>query len=189
MQDMSITKTLKEVDATQEENAQFVKTVQGVSIAITTVELVACVEDKYYQQTEIIKNKRLKYMRTLLLFTMLMIGSSVLAQARLTIENKSMRDMTVKVMKNEGDSDLHQELSIAPYSTETVYFSSTGYYFCKTKAVIKGKTPIYQKGEPFRVVNDNTGYSVMTLTFSIKESKFPQITGGKTISKAEFDKN
>lgn len=60
MQDMSITKTLKEVDATQEENAQLVKTVQGVSIAITTVELVACVEDKYYQHTEFIKNKKLK---------------------------------------------------------------------------------------------------------------------------------
>lgn len=60
MQDMSITKTLKEVDATQEENAPRVKTAQGVSIAITTVELVACVGDKYYQHTEFIKNKKIK---------------------------------------------------------------------------------------------------------------------------------
>jgi hypothetical protein len=29
----------------------------------------------------------------------------------------------------------------------------------------------------------------MTLTFSIKESTVPQATGGKSISKTEFDQN
>jgi hypothetical protein len=29
----------------------------------------------------------------------------------------------------------------------------------------------------------------MTLTFSIKESSVPQATGGKQISKSEFDQN
>jgi hypothetical protein len=44
-------------------------------------------------------------------------------------------------------------------------------------------------GQPFEVTNNTSGYSVMTLTFSIKESSVPQATGGKQISKSEFDQN
>ena len=112
------------------------------------------------------------------------------AQARLTIENNSMRSMTVKVMKgNSGKGTLHETVTIGPYVSETVYFSNSGYYFTKTKAVIKGKDPVYRKGQPFEVTNNSSGYSVMTLTFSIKESTVPQATGGKSISKTEFDQN
>lgn len=112
------------------------------------------------------------------------------AQARLTIENNSQRSMTVKVMKGYGDDgSLHETVTISPYGNKTIYFSQSGYYFTKTKAVLNGKEPVYQKGQPFQVTNDDTGYSVMTLTFSIKESNIPQVTGGEQISKAEFDKN
>lgn len=56
MEAMNITSICLVEDATPKENARRVKIVQGVSIAITMVELVACVGDKYYQHTEFIKN-------------------------------------------------------------------------------------------------------------------------------------
>lgn len=113
----------------------------------------------------------------------------VSAQARLTVENNSQREMTVKVMKGTGKGELHEVVSISPWSSETVYFSESGLYFTKTKAVSPGRNPVFRKGSPFQVTNDRTGYSVMNLTFSIKESAVPQVTGGKQISKAEFDQN
>ncbi len=121
----------------------------------------------------------------LLLFASLQLQ----AQARLTVENNSQRSMSVKVMKGSGKGTLHKTVTISSYSSETIYFSESGQYFTKTKAVLKGKEPVYQKGKLFQVTNDDSGYSVMTLTFSIKESTVPQISGGKNISKSEFDQN
>lgn len=121
---------------------------------------------------------------------MIITSFVVKAQASLTIENNSMRSMTLKVMKkNREKGALYKSITIGAYSSETVYFSESGYYFTKTRAVLKGKDPIYRKGQPFSIVNDETGYSVMTLTFSIEESTIPQATGGKAISKQEFDQN
>lgn len=121
---------------------------------------------------------------------MLLIVCSANAQANLTIENNSQRAMTVKVMKGYSDKGtLHETVFISANGSKTIYFSKSGYYFVKTKAVLNNREPIYQKGEPFRVVNDDTGYSVMTLTFSIKESTVPQVLGGKQISKSEFEQN
>ncbi|QNA44303.1 hypothetical protein [Lacibacter sediminis] len=120
----------------------------------------------------------------------LFVSFKAVSQARLTINNNSMRSMTLKVMKGGGEKGvLHQTVTISAYGNETIYFSDGGYYFTKTKAVLKGKDPVYQKGQPFKVTNDDTGYSVLTLTFTIKESSVPQVTGGKKISKEEFDKN
>jgi hypothetical protein len=121
---------------------------------------------------------------------LLLVSFSIKAQASLTIENNSMRTMTVKVMEGSyGKGTLYETVTIGANSSETVYFSNSGYYFTKTKAEIKGKDPIYRKGQPFSVTNDDTGYSILTLTFSIKESTVPQATGGKSISKTEFDQN
>lgn len=111
------------------------------------------------------------------------------AQARLTVENNSQRSMTVKVMKGSGKGTLHKTVTISSYGRETVYFSESGQYFTKTKAILKGKEPVYQKGQPFQVTNNQRGYSIMTLTFSIKESSVPQLSGGIQISKSEFDQN
>lgn len=110
-------------------------------------------------------------------------------QASLTIENNSQRTMTVKVMKGVGKGALHKVVTISSYGADTIYFSESGQYFTKTKGVLKGRNPVFQKGKPFAVTNDETGYSVMTLTFSITESAIPQVTGGKQISKTEFDQN
>lgn len=121
---------------------------------------------------------------------LLLITFAVNAQASLTIENNSMRSMTVKVMKGySGKGTIHETVTVSAYGSETVYFSESGYYFTKTKAVLKGKDPVYRKGQPFEVTNNSSGYSVMTLTFSITESTIPQATGGKSISKTEFDQN
>jgi len=121
---------------------------------------------------------------------LLLTSFAINAQARLTIENNSMRSMTVKVMKGySGKGTLHETVAIEAYSSETVYFSNSGYYFTKSKAVLKGKDPVYRKGQPFEVTNNSSGYSVLTLTFTIKESTVPQASGGKSISKSEFDEN
>lgn len=118
------------------------------------------------------------------------LSLATLAQASLTIENNSLRIMTVKVMSgNNGKGILHEKVIIDSYSSQTIYFSESGHYFTKTKAVLTGKDPIYQKGKPFQVTNDKSGYSVMTLTFSIKESLVPQVSGGKQISKQEFEQD
>ena len=119
-----------------------------------------------------------------------LLANTISAQASLTIVNNSMRSMTVKVMQGfSGNGTLHETVSIAANSNQTVYFSNSGYYFTKTKAVLQGKTPVYRKGQAFEVTNNSSGYSVLTLTFSIKESSVPQATGGKQISKSEFDQN
>jgi hypothetical protein len=130
--------------------------------------------------------KRTILISVILLFTALVSH----AQARLTIENNSKRLMTIKVMNGNGSyNSLHKTVTIVAYSSETIYFSTSGQYFTKSKAVLSGRDPVYQKGKPFQVTNDETGYSVMTLTFSITESAVPQVSGGIQISKTEFDKN
>ena len=97
--------------------------------------------------------------------------------------------MTVKVMKgSSGKGTLHESVNISAYGSETVYFTETGYYFTKSKAILNGKDPVYKKGKSFKVVNSADGYSVLRLTFTIKESAVPASTG-QTISKNEFDQN
>jgi hypothetical protein len=130
-------------------------------------------------------------MKAILLFLLVILACvNSFAQARLTIVNNSQRSMTVKVMKGySGKGILYETTTISSFGRETIYFSESGYYFTKTKAVLAGKEPVYQKGQPFEVTNDKTGYSVYTLTFSIKESNVPQVTGGQKISKAEFEQN
>ena len=120
---------------------------------------------------------------------LLLVSFAGNAQARLTIENNSMRQMTVKVMKgSSGKGTLHESVNISAYGSETVYFTETGYYFTKSKAILNGKDPVYKKGKSFKVVNSADGYSVLRLTFTIKESAVPASTG-QTISKNEFDQN
>jgi hypothetical protein len=111
------------------------------------------------------------------------------AQARLTIENNSQRQMKVKIMKKGNISSLFEVIEISSFNSYTVYFHESGTYFTKTKATIRGKDPICKKSQDFNVVNDKTGYSILTLTFTIKESKNPISAGGQTISNSEFEKD
>ena len=97
--------------------------------------------------------------------------------------------MRLKVMEVDGgDGTLFKEVIVGAYQNETIEFYASGKYFTKTKATLNGKEPVYEKGKAFEVVNDSRGHSVMTLTFSIRESSIP-VTSGKKISKGEFDKN
>mgnify|MGYP001616774951 CR=1 FL=1 len=109
-------------------------------------------------------------------------------QARLKIINNSTRHITIKVMKGSGKGTLHEMVEVSAYNSYTVYFSASGTYFTKSKAVLAKKVPIYKKGKTFRVTNDESGYSILTLTYTIKESAIPESTG-QTISKSEFDEN
>ena len=54
-------------------------------------------------------------------------------RASLTISNTSNYTLTVKVMKQMGG--LHATLYIPPQQSRTTYFSSTGYFYTKTKQV------------------------------------------------------
>ncbi len=135
----------------------------------------------------------MKKLTQTIFFTLLLCAITVLktyGQARLTIQNNSQRTMTVKIMRGfTGKGTLHQTVSIGSYGSAIIQFTESDYYFTKSRAVLQGKDPIYRKGQPFQVTNDSSGYSVMTITFSIKESSVPQATGGKQISKTEFDQN
>jgi tetrahydromethanopterin S-methyltransferase subunit D len=111
------------------------------------------------------------------------------AQARLIIENNSQRQMKVKIMKKGSVSSLYEIIEISSYKNYTVYFHESGNYYTKTKATIKGKDPICKKSQTFNVVNDERGYSILTLTFTIKETKNPISSGGQTISNMEFEKD
>ena len=120
---------------------------------------------------------------------LLSVSASAQAQARLTIVNQSQRDLTVKVMKMDDTEDtLHGRMTVPPMSSRTTSFSATGTYFTKTMAIIAGRDPIYQKGQPFRVYVGSGGYSILTLTFTIIESAVPQLTDGRPISRDEFEK-
>ena len=126
-----------------------------------------------------------------ILFTILihLLYLNLGAQARLTIENNSQRQMKVKIMKKGSISSLFEVIEISSFKSYTVYFRESGTYFTKTKATIKGRDSICKKSQDFKVVNDETGYSILTLTFTIKESKNPISSGGQTISNLEFEKD
>lgn len=127
---------------------------------------------------------------TFIALLIILTSIGVKGQASLTIVNDSKRLMTVKVMSGySGKGTLYEVVTIDANSSETISFSEGGYYFTKTKAVLNGRDPIFRKGQPFKVTNNSSGYSVMTLTFTIKESSIPQATGGKAITKTEFDQN
>ncbi|HMP32505.1 MAG TPA: hypothetical protein PKD85_23050, partial [Saprospiraceae bacterium] len=100
--------------------------------------------------------------------------------------------MTVKMMQQDyADGNLYQTKEISPYGSTTFYFNKTGTYFIKTRAIAKGRSAICYKDDPFKVVNDEEGYSEITITYSITESKNPSMSGGEgeVISEKEFEKN
>jgi hypothetical protein len=115
-------------------------------------------------------------------------------QASLTIINKSDREMTTKVIKGtEKKSELYKTIAIPPKGKQTVYFSETGRYFTKTRAIFVAKDTltendtIYNKGIPFDVISDHRGYSNITMKFKVKESKKPEVHGVIPITRREYD--
>lgn len=118
-------------------------------------------------------------------------------QASLTINNKSDRFLTVKVMKGpERTAKYFKTDSVAPKGTQTIYFSETGLYFTKCQAVLIHKDPkisndtIYSKDRPFQVISDKKrGYSNITMEFTVKESKKPVLQNVTPITRKEYDGN
>jgi hypothetical protein len=128
--------------------------------------------------------------KILILILMLFLSHTTFSQAQLKIVNNSQRNLQIKIMTlNEGKSNLYKQLTINAQESKTVFFQESGLYFTKTKAILKGKTPVFEKGNPFKVYNGSDGYSVLTLTFSLIETKTSQMLSGKQISQKEFEEN
>ena len=115
-------------------------------------------------------------------------------QASLTIKNKSDRYLTVKVMKGtERKSVLHKIDSVAPKSSQIIFFDESGLYFTKTQAVLINKDDsslndtLYSKSNPFQVISDKRrGFSNITIEFKVKESKKPDKVA-MPITRKEYD--
>ena len=125
------------------------------------------------------------YTRYWLVLALLILAIPAFAEsARLTINNNSERDLTVKVMKNSGG--LYTTLYIGPKQSRTCYIQQQGYYYTKVKAERNRFDTIYSKDDAFYVTNNSTGYSVLELTYWIEESQYPQSSGTR-ISKSQFE--
>lgn len=115
-------------------------------------------------------------------------------QASLTVVNKSNRMLTFKVMKgNERKNVLFKTDSVAPKSTQVVYFSETGFYFTKCQAVFYSKEDpkmndtLYSKERPFQVISDpKRGYSNITMKYVVKESKKSEPDNAVPITRKEY---
>jgi hypothetical protein len=115
-------------------------------------------------------------------------------QASLTIENKSNRMLTFKVMKgNERKNVFFKTDSVAPKSKQVVYFTETGFYFTKCQAVLHSKEDpkmndtLFSKERPFQVISDaKRGYSNITMKYVIKESKKSEPDNAVPITRKEY---
>lgn len=101
-----------------------------------------------------------------------------------TVENMSERTLTVKIMKM--NSGLYKTIYIPAKSTRSVTIQDQGYYYTKTKAEKYQSETIYSKDDAFYVQNNYMGYSVLTVTYWVEESNYPQ-SSGQRISKSEFE--
>ena len=104
------------------------------------------------------KTKKINKVGISILVVLFLSMSNLFGQANLTIVNNSGRVITVKIMK--GDSyynQLHEKVYVSAWGSTVVYFNESGNSFTKSKAVLAGKDPVFRKGKPFYVTNDNTG--------------------------------
>ena len=56
-------------------------------------------------------------------------------------------------------------------------------------AEMDGAETVFTKGNPFEVYVGADGYSVLTVTYNIRESNVANPMDGRRISKKEFDQN
>ena len=119
------------------------------------------------------------------IFTLFLFNSLLgIGQARINIVNNSERQLKVKIMHKSGGT--YATLTVGAYETETEYFQETGNYYLKTKGSLRGKKAVCKKGNPFKVYNGTDGYSVLTITYSIRGGVSDE---GRGISEEEFDRN
>ena len=132
-------------------------------------------------------HKNLIVMRNklLLLSFLLLLPLCILKaeQASLSVTNSPNYTLTIKIMKYNGG--LYQTLYIPPKETRTTYFSSTGWFYTKTKAEKSMSATLYKKDEEcFEIVCDHRGYSQATMTYYVSEYGG---NAGESISRAEFE--
>ena len=137
---------------------------------------------------KIIKNdtqmKNLIATLTLAIVSLIVPLTASAQNASLTINNRSSYKLTVKVMRATGG--LYTTVTIAPQSSRSISFGSSGTFFCKTKAESWSET-LYKKSGTFSVQCDNYGYTKGSLDFYVSSSGYG--SSGSSISKAEFEKN
>ena len=104
--------------------------------------------------------------------------------ATFTVHNMSERSLTVKIMKYDGG--LYNTIYVPAKSSRTTNIFTQGYYYTKTKAEKQWSETLYSKDDAFFVQNNSQGYSVLTVTYWVEESKYPQ-SSGQRISKLEFE--
>lgn len=122
------------------------------------------------------------------LWISLFASTSWAENAQLILNNNSGRTMAIKVMRDNGTlySSGH---NVAANSSLTIYIPNTGNYYLKIKAIHFSNPPVYTKGNPFKVYVGADGYSVLTITFSLKESRTPSPLEGRSINKNDFEKD
>ncbi len=125
-----------------------------------------------------------------LLISLLLITTDSFARyhpAELRIQNNSERQLTLKVMTGEGKK--HATTHVGSNSVKTIDIYRSGSYYLKIKATYPKRKPVFKKGIPFRVRVGKDGYSVLTISYSIKESALPNPMSGEQISESEFEKD
>lgn len=110
---------------------------------------------------------------------------SQFSTATLTIWNRSVYSLTVKIMRTNGRG-LYQTVYVGPQSSRCVSFSNSDTFYTKTKAEKAWEGTLYRMGSIFQIQNDSEGYSEASLTFFVSSSGG---TSGKGISKSEFEKD
>jgi hypothetical protein len=101
--------------------------------------------------------------------------------------------MTTKLIKGtDRKGTIHSTVNIPPNGKQIVYFSETGQFFTKTRAILVKpdqafNDTMYSKSFMFQVIADKRGYSNITLKMKIKESKKPVLHGLIPISRHEYD--
>lgn len=119
------------------------------------------------------------------ILTLCLISIMTFAEsATFTVQNLSERTLTVKIMKLDGG--LYTTIYVPAKSTRSTNIYAQGYYYTKTKAEKQWSETLYSKDEAFFVQNNSQGYSVLTVTYWVEESKYPQ-SSGQRISKSEFE--
>ncbi len=117
----------------------------------------------------------------LFLIVLMVASMHVFSQANLTIQNRSNRYVTVKIMKDlDKKSTLYKTGSVAPKDTLVIFLEEIGIYFTKSSAVLVSEDKavandtIFSKDEPFEIMVWKKGKgNHIIMEFKVEETKQP----------------
>lgn len=131
----------------------------------------------------------MKTIKMVIVFAFACVAVTVMAgpqPAQVLVVNSSDWDMEVKIMKVDGT--LYSKSAIKPHGSITFSVYETGNYYLKTKATKLDCSPLFRKGDAFKVVSEAYGYSKITVTYSIEGGSALSSGEGATISEAEYNR-